>query len=226
MQLIFVDWYKSTLAHHLMQRLQNNWTLIDRDQVIERYEQRLIERLKSGDRLVDPWELRKRHRSEFDSIEAHADEYLIQEIEDQLRLGKGVIVDTQLPLTSCTALRVLVYSPLEVLIERDKHRSQRLTRPAQRQYYARAFLFENFVSLYDLEISKKKGPELDTLLLAPLKEEILPFFKIAAIAEFFSSHLQIEQPLYLYPKAAPDVIIRSDLQTVEESVQSLFIKLF
>ncbi len=209
-----------------MQHLQNNWILIDRDQVIEQHEQRLVNRLKSEDVIEDPGEFRKRHRCEFNSIEAHADEYLIQEIEDQLGLGNRVIVDTQLPLTSCTAFRVLVYSPLEVLIARDKQRSQRLTRPAERQYYARAFLFENFVSLYDLEISKKKEPELDTLLLKSLKEEILPFIKIASIAEFFNSHFFMEQPLFLYPKVIPDLVIRSDLQTVEESLQSLLIKLF
>ena len=156
------------------------------------------------------------------SDEEHADEYLLEAVESELAQGNKVIIDTQLPV-HCNeeTLRVLVYSPLAVLIERDKQRTQRLKRPEKRQYWARAFLFETFAGLYDLEKVKNEG-SVDRVFMLPLKEEISPFLKIAPIAEFFGAHLQDEHPHYLYPKQAPNLIIRSHLQTISESVQIVF----
>lgn len=107
-----------------------------------------------------------------------------------------------------------------MLIERDKQRTQRLKRPEKRQYWARYYLFETFAGLYNLEKVKREG-SVDTVCLHSLKEEIFPFLKIAAIDEFFGPYLQDEHLFYLYPKQLSDLIIRSHLQTVAESVQSV-----
>ena len=193
--------------------------LIDRDRVIELREEKLIDNLKNKEGIEDPWKLRKKFRSDFDQIEEHADDYLVQELQCVLSRGKKVIIDSQLPLLSFAALHVLAYSPLEILIERDKQRSQRLNRPDQRNYYARAFLFETFAQLYDLEKATRGESELDTLRMQSFKGEISPFLKVRVIREFFEPHWLDEHPLYLYPKEAPDLIIKTHLQTVEESVQ-------
>lgn len=194
--------------------------LIDRDLVIEKREQKLIEDLKGGE---DLGELKRKHRLDFDLIEAHADEYLIEETRGAHRRGNKVIIDTQLPIHSLNkeeTLHVLVYTPLEVLIERDEQRSQRLNRNEKRRYDARAFLLENFASLYDLEQVKRAEKELDRVCVNSLKENIFPFLKISLIDHFFGPHWHEDGLVYLYPKEAPDTIVESHLRTVEESVQS------
>jgi hypothetical protein len=60
------------LAKNLLEQLKANWTLIDRDEIVEQ------------------------------SDEEHADEYLREAVEVALKEGNKVIIDTQLPFIATT----------------------------------------------------------------------------------------------------------------------------
>ena len=109
---------KSTLGQALQQRLGAQWTYLDRDQLIE-----------SG--LC------------MDSEANKAIEERIQAIKN------GVIVDAQIPWREKKKEEVycLLLPPLEVLLERDSLRTDRLERPEQRAFYAKKYVIETHTIL-------------------------------------------------------------------------------
>lgn len=79
--------------------------------------------------------------------------------------NQNLIIDAQVPWRKAhqeNEWYVLVYAPLENLLERDDTRTLRLNRPQKRAYYAREYVKKTFAEVF--EIPAKLGFNYDLVL--------------------------------------------------------------
>lgn len=194
---------KSTLSHSIANHMGGSWHVIDRDEVIELYQQMNVE---------DPQE-----------VESHADEYLIAEMHRELGLGKHLVVDTQFPrpliatFQKYSPISVFVYAPLAVLLARDDKRTQVLQREAKRQYYARAFVLETYVQLLTFENSVGYN-YVDFISYSDFREDILYYAYKPLTFDFFQALQMLNHSVPIYALDPYDLLIRSDIETVAQAV--------
>lgn len=185
---------KSTLTQALAANLGTNWIILDRDEL------------------------------ENNGVpEEKIDRILTENICGHLTQGNGVIVDTHTfqpllyVLTEYHPITVFIYAMLPVLIERDTLRQQNRQRSEQRQKYARAFILDTFVQL--LTFSKDSNPNpLDVIHPSDVDINFLNYPIHDNTYSFFHKIISTQSPIVIYPNYQYDVIIRSDRETIKESV--------
>jgi|GEM_PF-5532379 len=119
---------KSVLGKSLCAQLGISWEFVDRDDLIE-------QRADKADRP--------------DQEELY---FLANEINKRLHdKNANLVVDTNLYtddfitlINTASVMRVLVYVPLNVLLERDAQRTQLLQRSAKNAYYAKQFVLNTY----------------------------------------------------------------------------------
>lgn len=192
---------KSTLAKGLMQALQNNWTLLDRD-VIE------LE-------LID---------------EKAVDERLIREIDQAILLNQNVIVDLQDPAMILNALQnslqdsllhtIFVYAPLKHLLERDEARTIRRNRTPHQQYRAKSFVINTYAALLSTEPG---GAHIGSIAAHDTPEEVFSYYLSDHSMAFYTSVIAGKQ---LFAKNRCDVLIRSHQETLAQSLEKVLSSLY
>lgn len=78
-----------------------------------------------------------------------------QALEEHIALHRHVVVDAQVPWRAPREdeLYVLVHAPLEVLLERDALRTAYFQRSEKRAYYARKYVEETFVEVWQAPVN-------------------------------------------------------------------------
>lgn len=128
------------LHHELRQKKQEKWTLLDLDRILNR--RRVLSLQK---------------KCEYDEV--HAIDYLVDEINYRLGRGKSVIVDTNMYeerlleniVGGHKIFQVLIYAPLETLLERDEKRNKRLKRNDRKKQRARAYVVNTFEKFHQIK---------------------------------------------------------------------------
>lgn len=116
---------KSTIAHRVIKELDSNWILLEYDTIEEE-----MGRLVKSKRIF---------------------EIVMDKVEYNLANGKSVIVDSNVFFTDVHANYaiennkiILVYAPLEILLERDTIRTEQLSRDRIKAERARMFVIKSF----------------------------------------------------------------------------------
>jgi len=118
---------KSTFSKALVRELGPSWNYLDRDQLIE-------------DGLC---------------LEEAADAHIEEMIHSFRLKNQHVVIDAQIPWRAPQKedeLTILIHAPLEELLFRDARRTALLQRPPQRAYYARLYVEETFVQVFQAPI--------------------------------------------------------------------------
>ncbi len=185
---------KSTLSEAIAKEFGALWCVIDRDNVIDRHQNA-----------------------------ENPNQHLLEEIDDALKMGLSVVVDTQDPSDLMQSLMpnepfmVFVYAKIPELIIRDRHRSERKNRTKERAYQARSWVYNTFANL--LTIEPGKTPLVDTIEPHELTNDVF----IHDLKEYSQRlfHTLAKTSRAVYAKHPCDVIIRSDRHTLTESIQQI-----
>lgn len=189
---------KSSLSKALKDDLGENWTVIDRDLVIEKYCQ-------------DKEEL--------------ADAFLLDEIRDHLNKQKNLIVDTQdiiaieEDLKDKQLLRIFVYAPLSIILARDSLRAERLNRSPKRNYYARSFVLDSYAKLLTLKSSS--CDPLDVIRRNEVDENLLEYALSEEAFDFFRTMVFAKQDIFIYPNRSFQIILESHIESLNNSVRRI-----
>lgn len=139
--------------------------------------------------------------------EAHASKALTEEINALRREGYNLIIDSQpcFDYVGDNVTKILIYTPLQNLIERDEKRNLRLNREEKRRFYARSYIYNTFFQLF----SVKEGCQfVDQIDLSNIEDDIskysLEMESLEALKEIVPN-----KPLKLYTKHYYDSIIRN-----------------
>lgn len=191
---------KSTLAKNLAKTLGDSWQYIDRDEVIEEHADMPAQ-----------------------EIELRADDYVLEKAVTLLQNGSSVVIDTQLhshmldKLPGFKTFSVLVYAPLSCLMKRDTLRQTIICRSEQRQFYARAYILTTFSQLFALSTDNEEY--VDLVHAQDIPEDLLTFCTEEETYTLIHTICSHPTSLCLVSKEPYDVLVRSNIQSIEESVQ-------
>lgn len=139
--------------------------------------------------------------------EAQASEALTEEINALRKEGHNLIIDAQpcFEFEGDNVTKILIYTPLQNLIERDEKRNLRLNREEKRRLFARSYVYNTFFQLF----SVKEGCQfVDQIDLSSIEDDIskysLEMESLEALKEIVHN-----KPLNLYTKHYYDSIIRN-----------------
>ena len=187
---------KSSLSSALVRELGTGWRVIDRDVVIEQYQD-----------------------------EERADCFLLKEVQAALEEGVNVIIDTQVPpkltqnMQQYEPCYVFVYANLPTLILRDAHRCAMRNRSEIRQHYARSWVYESFALL--LTTTPGNSPLVDAIDPKDIPEDILDFSLSEYSQDIFSLLLFAPQSHFVYANYPCDILVNSHLTTLDKSVNDV-----
>ncbi len=217
---------KSSLSKQLLHRInEEQWKLIDRDIIIEECQNSYIH--------INPHATKKQIRQAFDEIELRADELVLAEMRYCFQNRYHVIIDTQFyhdivnQVKEYHPFSVLVYAPLHLLLERDQIRNQHLNRSNKRQFYAKAFIFETFAQLYQLEQPQDQdAKQVDQINPHDWDKNVLSYCLDSETKIFFEKICDAKEIFPLWSKNPCDLVIDSAHQSIEEAVQRIVALLF
>ena len=142
---------KSTLAKQLSTTLtttQQSWIHLDIDDLVK---QEALQQ-KISEQKVDEYSLLL--------LSKHTNKLLNEH--------KNIVIDTNTWTDNtphnfiAQSMRVLVYTPPHILLERDQHRTIKLKRPPKRAYYARQFVKHSFNNFFT-DTNQNKKPAIDVV---------------------------------------------------------------
>lgn len=191
---------KSTLAACLLSKLGDGWHLIDQDTVFEKSEyQTTLEQAKIDEAIL----------KEVNFARIHHLNIIIASTLHQNLLKQ---------LKGYQTLSVLIYTPLPLLIERDKKRDDLLHRTENQRHLARIKILQTFAQLYVLN---DQGPAIDHLKPSSFYSTLLAYCEQTDTHAFFDFLCHLNSFCPLSCREYFDLCIHSRSESLDTSIKQI-----